>query len=98
MRIDAQTATEKAAVRRPASIPPTTARPLSPTTLSVGSSVLRLHTTLGNRTVQKIMRSPVLRARFGIGNPLDLAAEQVVAGTDRVVGRSVGWWGGTQSV
>ena len=80
MRIDAQTATEKAAVRRPASIPPTTARPLSPATLSVGSSVLRLHTTLGNRTVQKIMRSPVLRARFGIGKPLDLAAKQVVAG------------------
>ena len=67
MRIGARTATETAVVKRPAPAPPTRTRPLSPGALPVGGSVLRLSTTLGNRTVQSIVRSPLLRARFGVG-------------------------------
>jgi outer membrane protein OmpA-like peptidoglycan-associated protein/predicted metallopeptidase len=90
MRMGAQAATGTAAVKRPAPIPPTRARPLSPATFSVGSSVLRLHTTLGNRTVQKIVRSPELRARFGIGKPVDLAGKQVVAGRPQAHAHAAG--------
>jgi outer membrane protein OmpA-like peptidoglycan-associated protein/predicted metallopeptidase len=56
----------------------------------VGSNVSRLHATLGNRTVQMIMRSPVLRARFGIGNPVDLAVTQIGAGRPQAHAHAAG--------
>ncbi len=90
MRIGVQTTTQTAAVKRPGPIPPTSATPLSPATRSVGSSVWRLYATLGNRTVQKIMRSPVLRARFGIGKPVDLAVTHRVAGRLQAHAHAVG--------